>query len=536
MRKILYLFLGYMLASCANQTTPTGGPKDDTAPKLLTSNPSNNSKNFNKALLEFEFDEDIQTNNPNEEILITPTVGKKTKFMVKRNKLIITPELPWKENTTYNINFRDGVQDITERNRPENLQIAFSTGPEIDSLYIKGTIREALKETVPENITVALYQSDTFNIYRHVPTYFTKSNKKGEYQINNLKEGAYTLYAFHDKNKNLKVDSRSEKFGFLATPVTLDTSYRRKKYEVRTMQVDTRYPKVMSIRNSEIKSRIRLNKPIDSLVIERQNHDTISYHYVDNQAEIDIYHHLHNTDSIPIRLQATDSVSQQLDTVIYVKKAEAKFIKEDFKFSQLSEIVDYATKKTVIEYAFNKPLQFINLDSIYIQLDSITRTTLSKTNLLVNSIKKRATMSFPIKTDTATKYTLHLGKGAFISNESDSSKSLKTSIQVKNKEDLGTLLIEVNTTVRKYIIELIDKDGNTRASIKNVKKHTFHNIEPGDYKLKIHIDENDNGQWDPGNILNTKDSEKIEFYKNSEGKYTFPIRANWEVGPLLIKF
>jgi uncharacterized protein (DUF2141 family) len=536
MRKVLYLFLGYMLVSCANQTTPTGGPKDDTAPKLLTSNPSNNSKNFSRTLLEFEFDEDIQTNNPNEEILITPTVGKKTKFMVKRNKLIITPELPWKENTTYNINFRDGVQDITERNRPENLQIAFSTGPEIDSLHIKGTIREALKETVPENVTVALYQSDTFNIYTDVPTYFTKSNKKGEYQINNLKGGTFTLYAFQDKNKNLKADSRSEKFGFLATPVTLDTSYRKKKYEVRLMQVDTRNPKINTIRNSEIKSRVRLNKPIDSLIIERQNDDTISYHYVDGQAEIDIYHYLHNTDSIPIHVSALDSASQRMDTVIYIKKGEAKFIKEDFKFSKLSELIDYSHKKLVTEYTFNKPLQSIELDSIYIQLDSITRTTISKTDILVNSIKKKATLFFPIKTDTATKYALHLGKSAFISDESDSSKSLKSTIVVKNKEDLGTLLIEVSTTAKSYIIQLLDKDGKISGSIKNATKHIFQNIEPGEYKLRIHIDENDNGKWDPGNISNLQDSEKIEFYKNSEGKYSFPIRANWEVGPLLIKF
>jgi uncharacterized protein (DUF2141 family) len=536
MRKVLHLLLGCLLASCANQTTPTGGPKDDKAPKLLNSNPSNNSKNFDRTILEFEFDEDIQTNNPNEEILITPTVGKKTKFMVKRNKLVITPELPWKENTTYNINFREGVQDITERNRPENLQVAFSTGPEIDSLYIKGTLREALKETIPENITVALYQSDTFNIYKHVPTYFTKSNKKGEYQINNLKEGAYTLYAFQDKNKNLKVDSRSEKFGFLANPVILDTTYRSKKYEIRSMQVDTRNPKVTTIRNSEIKSRIRLNKPIDSLVIERQNNDTISYHYADNQAEIDIYHYLHNTDSIPINIRVIDSLSQRMDTIIYVKKGEAKFIKEDFKSSRISEVIDYTNNKIVMEYAFNKSLQTIDLDSVYLQLDSINRTTITKSNILINPIKKRATLFIPIKTDTANKYTLYLGKGAFISNESDSSKSLKSAVSIRNKEDLGTLLIEVSTTIPNYIIQLLDKDGKISSSVKNVKKHTFLNIEPGEYKLRIHIDENKNGKWDPGNIANLKDPEKMEFYKNSEGKISIPIRANWEVGPLLIKF
>ena len=128
----------------------------------------------------------------------------------------------WQENTTYNINFRDGVQDLNEGNPAENLRIAFSTGAIIDSLIIAGRVKETFSEKAPDKITVALYQSDTFNIYNHTPTYFTKCNKEGVFSIQNLKPGTYYVYAFDDKNKNLKVDSKTERFGFKTLPVMLN--------------------------------------------------------------------------------------------------------------------------------------------------------------------------------------------------------------------------------------------------------------------------------------------------------------------------
>lgn len=62
--------------------------------------------------------------------------------------MLITPEKPLVENTTYTINFRDAVQDLNEGNPVYNLRLAFSTGSEIDSLQIYGSVAELFKEQV----------------------------------------------------------------------------------------------------------------------------------------------------------------------------------------------------------------------------------------------------------------------------------------------------------------------------------------------------------------------------------------------------
>ncbi|MFM7858360.1 MAG: Ig-like domain-containing protein, partial [Flammeovirgaceae bacterium] len=71
MKTVSYSILCFFLmARCANQTSPTGGPQDKKAPVLIQSVPKNNEKNFKGKSFELEFDEYVQLKNANEEVLI----------------------------------------------------------------------------------------------------------------------------------------------------------------------------------------------------------------------------------------------------------------------------------------------------------------------------------------------------------------------------------------------------------------------------------------------------------------------------------
>ncbi len=529
---VAFVVISTWLIACASQTTPTGGPQDKQPPKLVASKPADNSKNFKGSEWRFEFDEYIQPNNPNEEIIITPSVGKQTKYLVKRNELVIIPERPLEPNTTYSINFREGVQDITERNKPDNLQIAFSTGPTIDSLSIRGSLRHALTEKIPENVTIAIYSSDTFNIFKHTPVYFTKSSKAGEYRLNNLKHGTYYLYAFQDKNKNLRVDSRSEAFGFLAAPIQLDTLTTKRAYPLQLFTVDTREPRVTTVRNSEGRSRVRLNKPIDS--IHASSPHPITYHFTDNQGELDINHHLATEDSVRVRLTARDSIGQSLDTTIFVKTSTAKFLKEDFKITTRNARVLHNQKKYSITVHHSKAIKSLNLDSVYVRIDSTTTHTPTITS--IDGLRKTISLAFTIPIDSTHRYELRFGRGALISYEQDSSKTLALPIDIKPADELATLSIEVKTSAPNYILQLLTSEGAIAAQVQNPIRYTFTHLEPKEYKLRVIVDANANGKWDPGNILQRMPPEHVHFYQNTEGQYSVPLRANWEVGPLLITF
>lgn len=157
----------FFVQQCAKQTAPTGGSKDEKPPNLIKSSPRHQEINVTRSTIELTFDERIQLNNPREQIIITPTVGKKFETTFNKNKVELDLKTALQENTTYNINFREAIQDLNEKN-PANIKLAFSTGSYIDSLSINGKIADAITEKEAVNYIVALAPaSDTFNIFKH---------------------------------------------------------------------------------------------------------------------------------------------------------------------------------------------------------------------------------------------------------------------------------------------------------------------------------------------------------------------------------
>ena len=165
--KNLHWFIyALFLLSCARQSSPTGGPKDTIPPVLVRVIPPNETINFNADQIELEFSEDVILNAPKEQLIITPTIGKEYKMTYRRNRVIIEFEEPLQDSTTYTFNFRESIQDITEKNSVRNLQLAYSTGTYLDSLSISGTIYHMLSGKPAEDATVALHtENDTFNIF-----------------------------------------------------------------------------------------------------------------------------------------------------------------------------------------------------------------------------------------------------------------------------------------------------------------------------------------------------------------------------------
>jgi uncharacterized protein (DUF2141 family)/methionine-rich copper-binding protein CopC len=546
---IIALFILLVFSMCANQTSPGGGPQDKKAPELVSSKPKNNQLNFRGEAFELEFDEYIKLKDPAGEIMITPAVGKETKFIAKKNKVIIIPKNKLLENTTYSISFRDAVQDISESNPVFNLRLAFSTGSEIDSLQAFGSISEMFKEEIPEKITVALYQSDTFNIFNHQPIYFTRTDKKGKFNITNLKAGDYYIYAFDDKSKNLKVESKSERFGFLTKKIELYGKYDSMK--IPLVRVDAREIKVTNIRHTEKLSRIKFNKRIDSLRVNYDHANKFIYNFGDTKEELIFYKDNLGKDSVKVNIHATDSVGHSLDTITYIKSVEVKVIKEAFKMSSFELKYEKETEKLTAISSFNKPITTFTLDSMYVQIDSTTFQPITQKEITIDTLNHKIKIETVVKRKVpevnpnpeegkkkqkVEKSLLVLGKGAFISIEKDSSKASSNEIKIPEGEETGSLSIEVKTKEKNYIVQLLTTNGQVVKSLRQPQKYTFKNLSPTEYKIRTLIDRNNNGTWDVGSFEKRIEPESIILYKAFDGKTTTPVRANWEVGPLVIKF
>ena len=557
-----WICLALLLAGCASLTSPNGGPKD-LKPPILDSQktkPANNQTNYKNKSVELVFNEPVKLNNPKEEIMISPSPGKNVDIRAKGNKVTITPEEPWQENTTYSIVPREGIQDVTESNSAPNLKLAFSTGNIIDSLSIEGRIKNLLLGSVAEKITVALYTQDTFDIFKHPPTYFTKTDKAGRYRIDNIKAGTYRIYAFDDKNKNLKVESRTERYGFLSQPIELQE--RKDSVNIGLVLMDSRPLKITSVRNVGTITRLRFSKYLVDYAIKADQQ--ITHGFGDTQTEVVLWNPPH--DSLRITLTATDSIQTQIDSTFYIKKTITKPIPEPFKWSPTDPLIEAETATFKATLNYNKPITDLNIDSLLIEIDSASTFTkeeakikkqnkekkiktldsiptikFTKDDIKINDRKKEITLKKVLDKkmfgpESDPKLILKAGKGFMLSIDGDTSKAMSTRIPVLWQEDTGILHVQIQTQEKDYLVQLLSRDGKILSSVPNVKKHLFKNLTPAEYSIRIVLDKNKNGKWDPGYIGRGEEPEKVLFYTGANGKQTFPMRANWEYGPLLIKF
>jgi len=530
------LLFALLFWQCARQSQPAGGPQDKEPPKLELSVPRNGEKNYKGKTIELTFDEYVKLKDPQDEIVITPSVGSKTKFIAKKNKVTITPEKPWKDSTTYSVSFRASVQDLNESNTAEDLHLAFSTGTTIDSLQIFGSVNQLFENKTPEKITVALYQSDTFDIFKHKPVYIAKTNNKGVFAIQNLKSSNYFLYAFEDRNKNFKIDSKSEKFGFITKEISLPQ--HKDSIRINLIHVDTKPIKVTSVRNTSTISTIRFNKLLDKVYIPSDT-SKFTYSFGDNNGELIIYKKFSTTDSLQLSVLAYDSVQQKLDTAVYVKYTDSKKLEEKFKMNDWQSKYDPDTKKFETKSKLNKLLKSITYDSIYIQIDTANFQLIKPENLRFDTLNKIIYISTILNIEEKENMphpVMLFGKGAFVSIDNDSTKSRDLKINLITATETGSLSIEIETAEPHFEVQLVDAKGAIERSVRDQKSITFKYLTPTEYKIIVIIDTNNNHRWDAGSFAKRIEPEKVIVYKNTEGKSQIPIRANWEVGPLVIKF
>lgn len=574
---VLLLLTSLLAQHCAKQTAPTGGPKDETPPKLLKSTPAHEATSVTKDQVELSFDELVQLNNARDQIIITPSVGKKFEALAKKNKVTLKLNTPLQANTTYNINFRESIQDITERN-PASVKLAFSTGTYIDSLAITGRIVDILSDKDAPNYIVGLAPlSDTLNIFKHSATWITLSNDQGRFALENLKEGTYFLYAFDDKNKNLIVDSKSEKYAFKSEPVILQTNLDSVK--LNSFKMDASAMKLISSRPTFSYYNIRLSKSITDYSVREPNDSIAIYSMADaDRTSIKVYNSIGTFDSLHVRLQAMDSLESKIDTLVYLKfsKKESTKDKLSAKIESCNLYEDNSTLKAIV--SFSKPMTFFNPDSLFIQVDSATRTTFMKEDFVWNSSQTQLTISKRLETaptETATKGVssqtkpdprakgksldktgltesnltstkeeqkplkminqLVFAKSSIISVENDSIPRLTSTIKTVKTEDTGILLTKVESQ-ESFVLQLINKNFQVVEEIINKKEHRFTNLTAGTYLLRLLIDINKNGKWDAGDYAIKQEPEPIVFYKNPKNVKDINLKANWEVGPLLITY
>ncbi|MDX1314076.1 MAG: Ig-like domain-containing protein, partial [Eudoraea sp.] len=140
---------------CARRGSPSGGPKDDTPPELIRSSPENLSLQFEARRIQLYFDEYIKLNDIQNQLIISPPLKNQPEITpqgVASKKIEVIIKDTLLENTTYTLNFGQSIVDNNEGNPNSFLSYVFSTGDYIDSLTVRGEVRDAFNQKADQFI------------------------------------------------------------------------------------------------------------------------------------------------------------------------------------------------------------------------------------------------------------------------------------------------------------------------------------------------------------------------------------------------
>ena len=227
------------LCRCANIGAPQGGPRDSLPPIPTGAVPFFNTVNFNDNRIYISFDEFVQLKDQQKEFYTSPYMKKKPLLTVKGRGIQIDIQDTLLPNTTYALNFGSSVADNNEGNPLHGFRYVFSTGPEIDSMYVSGYTVDAYKKDSVKRTLIYFYdasdsafmrepylrllqreRSDTLPAYDSTlfnvkPAVIARAENNGIFIARNLKPIDYRVYAIEDTNGNFTYEPGVDKVGFL---------------------------------------------------------------------------------------------------------------------------------------------------------------------------------------------------------------------------------------------------------------------------------------------------------------------------------
>jgi uncharacterized protein (DUF2141 family) len=523
LKRFLFIFSAALLLSigCAKRGTITGGLKDTISPVLKSSYPKNFSTNFKENTIKIYFNEYIKLKDVNKQLIISPPMNSApTVEPTTASKFInIKIKDTLKPNTTYSFNFGQSIQDNNEGNSFSQFKYVFSTGNEIDSLKVSGSIEDALEKKVDNFVSILLYEiNEKYTdsaVFNQKPQYVTNTlDSLKTFEIQNIKEGKYRLVAIKDKNNNYKLNPKSEKVAFYSDIINVPT---KENYPLKLYKEKIPFKALKPSQVSGNKAYIGFEGNPKDVKITLKNGSEIVPSVVTNIEKgdsIQVWFKKLKVDSLKVVVEK-ENFKKDFTLKIKDKKGDTLSINPSKTgIINFKEVFALKSETPLVKFEKSK-IALFNKDSVAV--DFTTKYDEFKREL-----------QFNFKREPEEKYTLRIDPGGLTDFMDNSNKKLLVYKFATNPiSDYGNLKIKLEN-VKKFpvIVELTTDNGEileTGYTDKNTEV-VFDLLEPRKYSLRIIYDVNANKIWDSGDILNKIQPEKvIHFPKEIE------LRANWDV-------
>ena len=204
-----------MIAGCARMGQPDGGWYDDRPPQIIATTPADNGTGVKEKKVVICFDEYIKVEDATNNVVVSPPQLEMPEIKGAGKKIVVELKDSLKENTTYTIDFSDAITDNNEGNPLGNYTFTFSTGAQVDTMEVSGTMLDASNLEPVKGIMVGLYADLEDSAFYTKPLLrVARTDSRGRFIIRGVAKGKYRAYALQDMDGDYKYSQKGEMIAF----------------------------------------------------------------------------------------------------------------------------------------------------------------------------------------------------------------------------------------------------------------------------------------------------------------------------------
>jgi hypothetical protein len=395
------------------------------------------------------------------------------------------------------------------------MNYVFSTGSQIDSLTHEVFVIDAFTNIPAENVMVGLYPvSDTIDPYKQTPTYFSKTDQFGMASFNYMTQGIFRVFAFKNSAGFMRPNP-NDPIAFKIDDLILDTLAKK----------DTLF-----LFGKEV-NKLRLTKKEINLPGKIQLVATRSL----EDATITL-----EKDSLAIDFMRINTIRKDSTFIWFKGEPNTSYsLKVNWLDTTLSARL-FLGKGTILTNKFNTTIKdgFVGrFDSLKVisafpitSFDTTKWTLLNEDSVQMNcNVTTYSENSLAITNEWKDEenYNLTIEPGGisdYYGEENKDTLSLKW--QRKPIYKLSNMIVNLKSRPEiPLIIQLISSSTVIQERMLNQSDTLieFNLLEPGDYIIRVILDENGNKKWDTGNYDELKQPERVLWFRDP-----IKLRPNWD--------
>jgi len=502
-----FIFSILILAAygCAVPVAPTGGEPDRSGPKLASTQPASGTVNFRERVIQFTFDDFVDRSSFARAFRIEPGIATPYEIKWRRKTASIHLLSPLPDNTTVVFTVGSELKDTRGNNLNSPLEIAVSTGPEINSGEAMIQILPLPGISLPDDMRVFLYKLP----YEldEAAFYLGQADTSGTVTFKYLADGEYASFLVQDVNRNRIWDPQRE----YAQP----TAQRVYVVEDGDLDMGVAYyaqPDTVSLRVTSVglfskrRLRVEFSKPVryspgSNVLLEAIDSElpiSARMLFVDTNDPNVAYFHT-ETD-------LSDTLNYKLLSDSFQSDAANTLISDSPEFQGSSE-----PDTSVVRFHTHLTQQGVrNTEPLIIQYSGVLENTLvaDSVQVLVN----RETVDDFLIADTEMNILRLTPTVPWNSSDSytirvwdpDSQRHITLTTQILDNSDFGELSVTIADSTMFNIPMVLKISGENTDNIALestfVGSETITDIPVGLYSVIVYPDPDGDNKWDPGTI------------------------------------